>query len=270
MRDLTRGKQGSGLDAVRRRQQSGGVDGGSLCHRSLDQDQSLLRPARQQVRFGGGDVRIHHLLGFSESGQLSASFLEQDQSCCYVARPALRPTHFLAYQGHQVLVTNGAGDPERVLEQWQRLVRPALPYQDLGPVVVSVRSIGGVAEPAKRFGRAREHKQSIRPAAFGRSLQGHVVQHMGLLGEVPKLLEDAQRRLPVLLGLGSARPHLYGVQYRVRLGLRFQLMSRLCFGEASLRPSAGIRVATLLDPADTRSGLATGHERRPPPDLSRR
>ena len=60
------------------------------------------------------------------------------------------------------------------------------------------------------------------------------------------------------------------VQYRVRLGLRFQLMGRLCFGEASLRPSAGIRVATLVDPAATRSGLANWHERRPPRDLSRR
>ena len=204
MRDFTRGKQRSGLDAVRRRQQSGGVDGGSLCHRALDQGQSLLRPARQQLCFGGGDVGIHHLLGFSESGEFSASFLEQDQSCCYVARPALRPAHFLADQGHQVLITNGAGDPERVLEQWQRLVRPALPYQDLGPVVVSVRSIGGVAKPAKRFGRAREHKQSIRPTAFGRSLQCQVVQHMGLLGEIAKLLEDAQRRLPMQLALGSA------------------------------------------------------------------
>ena len=65
-----------------------------------DQGQSLLRPARQQVCFGGGDVRIHHLVGFSESGQFSASFLEQDQPCCYVARPALRPSHFFAYQGH--------------------------------------------------------------------------------------------------------------------------------------------------------------------------
>ncbi len=81
---------------------------------------------------------------------------------------------------------------------------------------------------------------------------------MGLLGEVAKLLEDAQRRLPVLLGLRSARPHLHEVQYRVRLGLRFQLMGRLCFGEASLRPSAGIRVATLVDPEPRVAGLQTG------------
>ena len=84
--------------------------------RPLDQGQSLAQGGRQQLRFGRGDVSIHHLLAFSEFGQLSASFLEQDQSCWYVAGPALRPTHFLAYQGHQLLVTNGAGDPERVLE----------------------------------------------------------------------------------------------------------------------------------------------------------
>ena len=81
---------------------------------------------------------------------------------------------------------------------------------------------------------------------------------MGLLGEVPELLENAQRRLPVLLGLRSAGYHFYGVQYPVRLGLGFQLMGRLCFGEASLRPSAGIRVATLLDPAERVADLQLG------------
>ena len=123
--------------------------------------QGLLRPARQQVRFGGGDVGIHHLLRFSESDQLSASLLKQMRPRWYVAGPALRLTHLLAYQGHQVLVTYGARDSERVLEQWQRLVRPALPYQDLGAVVVRARSIWGVAEPAIRVGRAREHKQGV-------------------------------------------------------------------------------------------------------------
>jgi hypothetical protein len=44
---------------------------------------------------------------------------------------------------------------------------------------------------------------------------------MGLPGEIPKLLEDAQRRLPVLLGVRSAGPHRHVVQYRVRIGLRF-------------------------------------------------
>src|SRR5215211_507093 len=85
-----------------------------------------------------------------------------------------------------------------------------------------------------------------------------VVQHMGLIGEVPKLLEDAQRRLAVLLALGCARPQLHEVQYQVRLALRFQLVSRLCFGEASLRPSACIRVATLVDPAERVSDLQPG------------
>ncbi len=44
----------------------------------------------------------------------------------------------------------------------------------------------------------------------------------------------------------------------MRLGLCFQLMGRLCFGEASLRPSAGIRVATLLDPAERVADLQLG------------
>src|SRR4029453_7814609 len=77
-----------------------------------------------------------------------------------------------------------------------------------------------------------------------------VVQHMGLPGKVPKLLRDAQRSLPVLLTLGSARPHFNDVKYEVRPALCFQLISRLCFGEAALRPSASIRVATLVDPAE--------------------
>ena len=81
---------------------------------------------------------------------------------------------------------------------------------------------------------------------------------MRLLGEVPKLLEDAQRRLPVLLALCPARPNLHQMQYRVRLCLRFQLIGRLCFGEASLRPSAGIRVATLVEPADRIADLQLG------------
>jgi hypothetical protein len=72
---------------------------------------------------------------------------------------------------------------------------------------------------------------------------------MGLPGEIPELLEDAQRSLPVLLALGSARPQLHEVQYEVRPRLRVQLRSRLCFGEGSVRPSAGIRVTTLIDPA---------------------
>ena len=222
------------------------------------------------MRFSGRNVGVHYLVWLSQLGQLSARILKQFQALSCVASPALRPTHFLAYQGHQVLVINGTGDPERVLEQWQRLFRPALPYQDFGSVVVSVRGIGGVADPAKRFGRTGEHKQRIRPVAFGRSPQCHVVQHVGLPGEVPKLLEDAQRCLPVLLALGSAGPHLYAVQYEVRPALRFQLMSRLCLGEAPLRPSAGIRVATLIDPAERVVGLQTVHEWPLPPDLSDR
>ena len=47
----------------------------------------------------------------------------------------------------------------------------------------------------------------------------------------------------------------------MRLGLCFQLMGRLCFGEASLRPSAGIRVAALVDPEPRVAGLQTGTSR---------
>jgi hypothetical protein len=50
--------------------------------------------------FGGSDVRINHLMSFSESSQLGASLLKQEQACCYVAPPDLRPAHFLAYKGH--------------------------------------------------------------------------------------------------------------------------------------------------------------------------
>jgi hypothetical protein len=113
------------------------------------------------VRFGGSDIRVHHLVGFSESGQLSASFLKQGQACWYVTCSALRPTHFLAYEGYQVLVTNGAGDPERILKQCQRLVRPALPYQDIGPVIVRVGRIRSIADPAKRLSRLGEHMQGV-------------------------------------------------------------------------------------------------------------
>ena len=55
----------------------------------------------------------------------------------------------------------------------------ALPYQDFGPVIVRVGSIGGVANSAKRLGRLGEHKQSIRPASSSKPMYGHVVQHMG-------------------------------------------------------------------------------------------
>jgi hypothetical protein len=59
---------------------------------------------------------------------MAASLLEQDQAGCYVASPALRPTHFFPYQRDQVVITHSAGDPERVLKQRQGLVQPALPY----------------------------------------------------------------------------------------------------------------------------------------------
>ena len=76
------------------------MDGGSLGQRPFDQSQSLLgRPASKCA--SAVAMSASTTLGFSEFGQLSASFLEQDQACWYVAGPALRPTHFLAYQGYQ-------------------------------------------------------------------------------------------------------------------------------------------------------------------------
>ena len=93
------------------------------------------------MRFGGGYVRVHHFMSFSESCELSASFFEQDQARWYVAGAALRSSYFLAYQGHQILVTNRTGDPERVLEERQGLVPATLPYQDIGSVIVRVRCV---------------------------------------------------------------------------------------------------------------------------------
>jgi hypothetical protein len=64
------------------------------------------------VSFGGRDVGVNYFLWLSELGQLSARFVKQFQSCWYVTGSALRPTHLLAYESHQILVTNGTGDPE--------------------------------------------------------------------------------------------------------------------------------------------------------------
>src|SRR5512133_2383781 len=85
-----------------------------------------------------------------------------------------------------------------------------------------------------------------------------VVQHMGLPTEVPQLLEDAQRSLPVLLALGCARPHLHELQDQVRLGLRQQLINCLCFGEPSLCPLPRICIATLADPTERVPDLQAG------------
>src|SRR5215216_301088 len=70
---------------------------------------------------------------------------------------------------------------------------------------------------------------------------GQVVQHMGLPADVPELLEDAQRGFPVFFSVGTAQPSLHEVQHQVR--------------QAALRPSASIRVATLIDPAERVLGL---------------
>src|SRR5215217_1220222 len=84
---------------------------------------------------------------------------------------------------------------------------------------------------------------------------GQVVQHMGLPADVPELLEDAQRGFPVFFSVGTAQPSLHEVQHQVRPALRFQLIGRLCLRQAALRPSASIRVATLIDPAERVLGL---------------
>jgi hypothetical protein len=101
------------------------------------------------VRFSGCNVGVNYLVWLSQLGQLIARFLKQSQALSYMAGPALRPSHFLTYEGHQVLVTNGSGDPERVLEQWQRLIRSALLYQAIGAVVVRIGGIGRIADPPK-------------------------------------------------------------------------------------------------------------------------
>ena len=199
--DLTHGKQGSGLYSVRRRQQSGGMDGGSLGQRSLDQGKSL-----SQAGLPAGALRRRRCRRPRPLGVLGVWSVE-----CALPRSKIRPAGTsparlcalpisLRTSADQVLVTNGAGDPERVLEQWQRLVRPALPYQDIGPVVVCVGGVGRRHRPGENvsaawanIGSASGQRPSIDPT------YGQVVQHMGLLGEVPQLLEDAQRSLPMLL-----------------------------------------------------------------------
>jgi hypothetical protein len=79
----------------------------------------------------------------------------------------------------------------RALEQWQRLIRPTLSYQDVGPVVVRVGRASGVTDATQRLGSTGEHGERIGPAALDRWLHGQVVQCVRLPSKVAKLLEDA-------------------------------------------------------------------------------